>query len=93
MERGRIEECMSIREEIYQIVDELPESRLPALLRHLERLRAAEGDPFLAALMNAPIDDEPTTAEEDEGAAEARHELARGEGRPLRDIRDELLRG
>jgi hypothetical protein len=84
---------LSIREDIYQIVNELPESALPPLLQHLERLRAAERDPFLATLMNAPIDDEPTTPEEDAGTAEARRELARGEGRPLREIRDKLLHG
>ena len=84
---------MSIRDDVQHIIDEWPERMLPDLLRYLERLRDAERDPFLAALKSAPIDDEPTTPDEDEGAAEARRELARGEGRPLREIRDELMHG
>src|SRR5437764_14965683 len=73
--RGRRNE-MSIKEDVHRIVDELPESELPRLLHHLEMLRAAKNDPFLQALRNAPIDDEPTTPEEDLGAAEARDEIS-----------------
>jgi hypothetical protein len=92
MERGRIEKRMSIREDIYQIVGELPESALPSLLRHVKMLQMAETDPFIRALMNAPIDDEPYTDEERAEDAEAWEEYRRGEGRPLKDIRAELLR-
>jgi hypothetical protein len=90
MERGRIEEGMSIKEEIHRLVDELPESRLPALLRHIELVRMAETDPVVRALMNAPIDDEPYTDEERAEDAEAWQEYLRGEGRRLEDVKAEL---
>jgi hypothetical protein len=91
MERGRIEEQMSIKEDIYRLVDRLPEEELPEARHYLESL-LMEHDPLLQVLKHAPIDDEPTTPEEDAGAAEAWEEYRRGEGRPLKDIRAELLR-
>lgn len=84
---------MSIKEDVHRIIDDLPESDLEKLLHHLEMVQAAKRDPFIQALMDAPIDDEPTTPEEDAGAAEAREELRRGEGRPLNEMRAEFLRG
>ncbi len=84
---------MSIKEDVHRLVDELPESDLETVLHHLERVRAAKHDPFMQMLMNAPLDDEPTTSEEDAGAAEAREELRRGEGRSLSEVRAEILRG
>ena len=41
--------------------------------------------------MDAPIDDEPTTPEEDAGTAEAWQEYQRGEGRAWKEVRAELL--
>jgi hypothetical protein len=84
---------MSIKEDVHRSVDELPESDLEKVLHHLEMMRAAKRDPFLQALMDAPIDDEPTTTEEDAGAAEARRELRQGVGKTLNEVRAELLRG
>ncbi|MGI8856206.1 MAG: hypothetical protein ACR2JW_10675 [Thermomicrobiales bacterium] len=82
---------MSIKEDVHRIIDELPESDLEKVLRHLEMVRAAKRDPFLQALMDAPIDDEPSTPEEDAGAAEAWQEYQRGEARPWKEVRAELL--
>jgi hypothetical protein len=76
---------MSIKEDVHRLVDELPESDLEKVLHPLEMMRAAKRDPFLQALMDAPIDDEPTTPEEDAGAVEARQELRRGEGKTLNE--------
>ncbi|MGI8689013.1 MAG: hypothetical protein ACR2M3_10575 [Thermomicrobiales bacterium] len=84
---------MSIKEDVHRLVDELPDDDLPAAQRLLEALRTKEHDPLMQHLMQAPIDDEPTTPEEDAGAAEARQELQRGEGRPLSEVCAELLRG
>jgi len=84
---------MGIKEDAHRIIDELPESDMPKVLRHLRLLRAAKDDPFVQTVMDAPLDDEPTTAEEDAGAAEARGEIKRGEGKPLKDVRAVLLRG
>lgn len=41
------------------------------------------GGPLLVALPNAPEDDEPTSPEEDEGAAEAWQQYLQGKGRAL----------
>jgi hypothetical protein len=83
---------MSIKEDIYQIVDELPEGALPALLQHLKLLRMAETDPLARALLNAPIDDEPYTDEERAEDAEARRDYLRGETRDWDDFQAELRR-
>ena len=83
---------MSIKEDIHRLVDEVPESALPEILRRLELLRLAETDPFVRALMNAPIDDEPYTDEERAEDEEARREYLRGEGRPWEEVRGDLLK-
>jgi len=80
---------MTIKDELHRLVDELPESESHAAKRFLEYLRNM-GDPMMQALMEAPIDDEPTTAEEDKGAEEAWQEYLRGEARPWEDVRKEL---
>jgi hypothetical protein len=41
-------------------------------------------------LLEAPLDDEPETDEERHTVQEAREELARGEVRPLEEVRREL---
>jgi len=82
---------MTGKARLHQLVDELPESELHAAERFLEYLRDA-GDPFLQALAAAPPDDEPTTPEEDEGAAEAWREYQRGEARAWDEVREELAR-
>ncbi len=83
---------MSIREDIYQIVDELPESALPSVLQHLQLLRMAETDSLARALLNAPIDDEPYTDEERAEDAEALQEYLRGETRDWDDFQAEFRR-
>ena len=52
------------RERLYRLVDQIPEGEVHAAARYLEYL-AEHGDPFIRKLMNAPIDDEPVTPEED----------------------------
>ncbi len=66
---------MSIKEDVHRLVDELPESDVENVVHHLEMMQAAKRDPFMQMLMDAPLDDEPTTPEEDAGATEARQEL------------------
>ena len=83
---------MTVKERLHQLVDELRDTELHAAERLLERLRETGGDPFLLSLALAPEDDEPTTPEEDEGAAEARAEYRRGEGRPFEEVFEELAR-
>ena len=74
------------KEALHRLVDAIPEWEIDAARQALEPFV----DPFLLALANAPIDDEPTTPEEDTGAEEAWQEYLRGEARPWEEVRREL---
>ena len=80
---------MKSKEDLHRLVDELPESEFNAAGRYLEYLRNLR-DPFLRTLMEAPVDNEPTTLEEEKGAEEAWQEYLRGEARPWEEVRMEL---
>ncbi|MBM3933146.1 MAG: hypothetical protein FJ319_02400 [SAR202 cluster bacterium] len=80
---------MVTKEQLHRLIDELPDSELLSAARYLKSLRD-QGDPFLRALLNAPIDDEPETEEEREGVAEAWQEYLDGKARPLEEVIDEL---
>lgn len=73
------------RTDIHRLVDELPEAALALAAGLLEVVRDS-ADPVLRALERAPLDDEPSTPEEEARTAEARREMERGEG-----VRDEDL--
>ena len=60
------------------------------MLRRALSRRGGEKDPFLEFLENAPIDDEPTTPEEDASSREAWEEYKRGESSPLEEVRRRL---
>ncbi len=81
---------MTIKEDLHRLVDALPEQELHAALRYMEYLRDVGSDEFVRALMEAPEDDEPLTADEAEGADEAWQEYLRGEARPWEEVRKEL---
>jgi hypothetical protein len=89
---------MTVKEELHQLVEALPEREAHAARRFLEYLRdrgAARGaadhdDPVLRAFMEAPEDDEPLTPEEIVAIEEAEEEIARGEGIPWERVRAEL---
>ena len=68
---------MNTKEDLYRLVDELPESEINAARRYLEYLRNL-GDPVLRALKEAPEDDEPETEEERAAVAQAYEDLAAG---------------
>jgi hypothetical protein len=68
---------MTIKDELYRLVDELPEKEWHAAKRFLEYLRNL-GDPVLQALMEAPYDDEPETEEERAAVAEAQGDFEAG---------------
>lgn len=78
---------MTTKAELHHLIDELPDNATDEAARLLAALR----DPLMQALFDAPEDDEPTTPEEDAGAAEARDQYRRGEGRPWKVVRRELL--
>ena len=89
---------MTAKEELYRLVDALPEGETHAARRFLEYLRdasrtgVADGDdPVMQAFMAAPEDDEPLTPAEEAAIREGEEALARGEVRPWEEIRAELL--
>jgi hypothetical protein len=79
---------MCHRATLHSLVDSLPEEDLATAGRLLAGL-AATADPVHRALLLAPPDDEPDT-DEDGGLAEARREVARGEGISTEELRREL---
>lgn len=82
---------MSVRDEVHRLVDALPESELPAIRQVLEARSREVGDSFLRFLNEAPIDDEPTTPEEEQAVAEAREDVRRGRTIPFEEVKRQLL--
>ncbi len=70
---------MSVRDEVHELVDALPEGELPAARRYLESLRPPRDDSLARFLAAAPEDDEPSSPEQDRAAAEGRDAFRRGE--------------
>lgn len=69
---------MTAKERLRHAIDELTEAEAAVTLDHLARRRDSY-DKLSDLLAAAPLDDEPTTPVEDEGAHEAREQIARGE--------------
>jgi hypothetical protein len=55
------------KQQAHELIERLPATQLSAVVGLLEAML----DPFSRALANAPIDDEPVTAEEEKALAEA----------------------
>ena len=68
---------MHARNDLYRLIDSLPESEIQAARRFLEYLRDSR-DPVLTALLSAPEDDEPETDEERASVSEARQDIQAG---------------
>lgn len=81
---------MSVREDLHRLVDLIPDAEGTKARQLLLELIEKTGDPLLVALANAPEDDEATSPEEDEGAAEAWQEYLQGRGRPWEEVRKDL---
>ncbi len=60
---------MAVRDDLQQILDERSDDEVDVLKRVAVYLRSWENDPLLWFLATAPVDDEPSTPEE-EGSAE-----------------------
>ena len=71
---------------VHRLVDLLPEIDLDPIRQIMQRLVAAQSDPFLRALAEAPEDDEPVTEDDIAAATEADADIAAG-----RVISDEEL--
>jgi hypothetical protein len=80
---------MTAKEKLRAAVDESSEADAADILDYLAR-RDPRSDGLSELLRNAPVDDEPVTPEEEEGVAEARAEIARGEIISSEEIRREF---
>ncbi len=57
------------RERLHQLADKLPQKNLSVAQRLLEELKSGS-DPVLQGILNAPLDDEPVTKQEEAAIAE-----------------------
>ncbi|HYQ77864.1 MAG TPA: hypothetical protein VEP91_01995 [Solirubrobacterales bacterium] len=78
---------MTTKERLHKLVDELSDQEAEAALVIVERRR---DDPMLHALASAPLDDEPSDADEDASATEALAAHIRGESISSEQLRAEL---
>ena len=78
---------MTAKEKLRVVVEELSESEAEGALDYIVSRRHDQLD---ALLDSAPVDDEPTTPEEEAAVQLAREELQRGETISLDEIRAEL---
>ncbi len=69
---------MTAKEKWRHVVEELSEAEARDALGFIAQRRSGRDAPS-DLLGSAPVDDEPTTPDEDDGAREGREELARGE--------------
>lgn len=77
---------MTAKEKLRQTVEELSEAEAQDALGFIVR-RRDERDGLAELLERAPIDDEPTTPDEEEGVREAREQISRGEVLSADEIR------
>jgi len=78
------------KDELHQLVDRLPEAEAQAARRFLQYLCDLGEDPVARTLREAPFDDEPLTAEEEEALEQARQEAERGQLTPHEEVLREL---
>jgi hypothetical protein len=74
------------KEHAYELIDRLPPTQLSAVVGLLEAML----DPVFLAIANAPIDDEPLTAEEEKALGEAREWSKHNKGIPHEQVLAEL---
>ena len=79
---------MTAKEKLRQAVEGLSEEEAREALRYLAGRQ--ERDSLTDLLENAPEDDEPTSAEEEEGVREAREQVERGEVFSAEEIKREI---
>ena len=70
---------VTAKEKLREVVDDLSEQEAEAALHFIDARRGQDPDALDAILEAAPLDDELTTPEEDEGVEDARAEYERGE--------------
>jgi len=80
---------MSAKEKLRQTVERLSESEAAETLNYLAQ-HHRHSDTLNELLDGAPLDDEPSTPEEEEGVREAKAEIARGELFSADEIKREI---
>jgi len=80
---------MTAKEKLRLVVEELSEAEASEALDLIARRRGSR-DALTQLLESAPLDEEPTTPEEEAGVREAREQLARGELISAEQIRREF---
>ncbi len=80
---------MTAKEQLRQTVERLSEAEAQDALGYIVR-RRGKHDALSGLLERAPLDDEPTTPEEDRGAHEAKEQIARGDVLSADEIRREV---
>lgn len=83
---------MTTKEQLYRLIDRLPESEHEAAERFLEYLNDTAWERVVRTLDEAPQDDEVPTPEEEKAAHEGREAYRRGDYRPWEEVREELAR-
>jgi hypothetical protein len=81
---------MTAKEKLRATVEELSETEAEDTLDYIASRHHGERDALGELLEEAPLDDEPTTPEEEEGLREAREQVRRGEVVSAEEIRREL---
>jgi predicted kinase len=81
---------MTAKEKLRERVEKLSEAEAADTLDYLASRQPGQRDALTVLLENAPLDDEPTTPEEEAAVQIAREELARGETVSLDEIRREF---
>jgi predicted transcriptional regulator len=75
---------MTIKERLHQLVDELTDEEAK---RALGRVESEHEDPLIVAFRDAPEDDEPLSAEDEEAMAEGLADIAAGQTIPHEEIK------
>ena len=79
------------RDEMHELIDALTDEELLVARRYIGFLRSGYTDMLQWVLDTAPEDDEPTTPEEDAGAAEAREDIRQGRTVSMEEVKRMLL--
>lgn len=80
---------MTAKEQLRQAIEELSEAEAQDALGFIVQRRGGH-DALSELLDSTPMDDEPTTPDEDDGVREARTEFARGEAFSAEEIKREI---
>lgn len=81
---------MTTREQLHQLIDELPECDLHMAEMLIQWRHELRDNRMLVTLATAPLDDEPETPEEAAAVAEAYEDIAAGRVYSLEEIKREL---